>query len=103
MTDQALHSDLHLNCSDHTDAPPLRAWQAGDLVVDLELRELWRERERVVVQDIPLRLLCLLLQRQGRPIARRELHQALWPRYDWDSFERNLNTAVRKLRRAIGD
>ncbi|HSE11636.1 MAG TPA: tetratricopeptide repeat protein, partial [Rudaea sp.] len=24
-------------------------------------------------------------------------------RYDWDSFERNLNTAVRKLRQAIGD
>jgi hypothetical protein len=27
----------------------------------------------------------------------------LWPRYEWDSFERNVNTAVRKLRQAIGD
>ena len=102
MTDQVLHSDLHLNCADHTAASRLRAWRAGNIVIDLEARELWRDGERVVVQEIPLRLLCLLLQREGRPIARRDLHQALWSRYDWDSFERNLNTAVRKLRRALG-
>src|SRR5207342_298247 len=54
-------------------------------------------------QETPLRLLCLLFERGGRPVARRELHEALWPRYEWDSFERNVNTAVRKLRQAIGD
>jgi len=80
-----------------------RAWQAGDLLIDLELRRLYCGDERRPLQERPLRLLCLLLQRGGRPLPRRELHQALWPGFDWESSERSLNTAVRKLRRAIGD
>ncbi len=106
MTEQALDSDLHLNYA--ADLPgsaqtPLRGWRAGDLVVDLELRRLYRDGRRITLQETPLRLLCLLLERGGRPVSRRELHESLWPRYEWDSFERNVNTAVRKLRQAIGD
>jgi len=106
MNEQVLDSDLHLNYA--PDLPgsaklPVRGWRAGDLVVDLELRRLYRNGHRVVLQETPLRLLCLLLERKGRPVARRELHEALWPRYEWESFERNVNTAVRKLRQAIGD
>ncbi|HET7065466.1 MAG TPA: winged helix-turn-helix domain-containing protein [Rudaea sp.] len=106
MTEQVLDSDLHLNYA--ADLPgsaetPVRGWRAGDLIVDLELRRLYRDGRRVTLQETPLRLLCLLLERGGRPLARRELHEALWPRYEWDSFERNVNTAVRKLRQAIGD
>ena len=106
MTEQVLDSDLHLNyASDLRSSAeiPLRGWRAGDLVIDLELRRLYRDGRRVALQETPLRLLCLLFERGGRPVARRELHEALWPRYEWDSFERNVNTAVRKLRQAIGD
>ena len=106
MTEPVLDSDLHLNyASDLAGSAeiPLRGWRAGDLVIDLELRRLYRDGRRVALQETPLRLLCLLLERGGRPVARRELHEALWPRYEWDSFERNVNTAVRKLRQAIGD
>ena len=102
MNEQVHDSDLHLNCAD-TPKSAVRVWQAGDLIADVELRRLLIRGERVAVQDIPFRLLCLLLERGGRPVGRRELHERLWPRYDWDSFERNVNTAVRKLRRAIGD
>jgi DNA-binding winged helix-turn-helix (wHTH) protein/tetratricopeptide (TPR) repeat protein len=106
MTEQVLDSDLHLNYA--ADLPgsseiPVRGWRAGNLIVDLELRRLYRGGRRVALQETPLRLLCLLLERGGRPVARRDLHEALWPRYEWDSFERNVNTAVRKLRQAIGD
>jgi len=106
MTEQVLDSDLHLNyASELTGSAeiPVCGWRAGDLVIDLELRRLYRDGRRVSLQETPLRLLCLLLERGGRPVARRELHEALWPRYEWDSFERNVNTAVRKLRQAIGD
>jgi DNA-binding winged helix-turn-helix (wHTH) protein/Tfp pilus assembly protein PilF len=106
MTEQVLNSDLHLNYPAGLPGSAeitLRGWRAGELVVDLELRRLYRDGRRVALQETPLRLLCLLLERGGRPVARRELHEALWPRYEWDSFERNVNTAVRKLRQAIGD
>jgi DNA-binding winged helix-turn-helix (wHTH) protein/Tfp pilus assembly protein PilF len=106
MTEQVLDSDLHLNYA--ADLPgsaeiTVRGWRAGDLIVDLELRRLYRDGRRVTLQETPLRLLCLLLERRGRPVTRRELHEALWPRYEWESFERNVNTAVRKLRQSIGD
>jgi len=103
MNEQVLDSDLHLNSAEDTLRSAPRGWRAGDLVVDLELRRVRIGAERVVLQETPFRLLCLLLERGGRPVSRHEMHHALWPRYDWDSFERNLNTAVRKLRRAIGD
>src|ERR1700741_3573880 len=103
MPGQVLDSDLHLNCAAAMPKSAARGWQAGDLVVDLELRRLQLAGARVVVQEIPFQLLCLLLERGGRPVSRRELHERLWPRYGWDSFERNVNTAIRKLRRAIGD
>src|SRR5215470_11323393 len=103
MTGQVLDSDPHLNCTAAMPGSATRGWRAGDLVADLELRRLRLAETRVVVQEIPFQLLCLLLERGGRPVSRRELHERLWPRYDWDSFERNVNTAVRKLRHAIGD
>jgi DNA-binding winged helix-turn-helix (wHTH) protein/Tfp pilus assembly protein PilF len=103
MTEQVLDSDLHLNSSADTPKSVPRGWRIGDLTVDLELRRVQLGGARVVLQETPFRLLCLLLERGGRPVSRHEMHHALWPRYDWESFERNLNTAVRKLRRAIGD
>ncbi|HEY2396609.1 MAG TPA: winged helix-turn-helix domain-containing protein [Rudaea sp.] len=103
MSGQVLESDRHLNSMLDTPKSAVRGWRAGDLVIDLELRRVRLGGERVVLQETPFRLLCLLLEREGRPVSRRDMHHALWPRYDWDSFERNLNTAVRKLRRAIGD
>jgi len=107
MTEQVLDSDLYLNSSDYVPGQAgvqtPHGWQAGELIVDIDLRCLYQAGDRVTLQEMPLRLLCLLLERGGRPLSRRELHERLWPRYGWDSFERNLNTAVRKLRRAIGD
>ena len=103
MTEQVLDSDFEVNSGDTVAESPRWGWQTGDLLVDLSLRRLLRDGERVRVQETPFRLLCLLLERGGKPLSRRELHQALWPRFDWDSGERSLNTAVRKLRRAIGD
>ena len=103
MNEQVLESDRHLNSVADRQKSAVRGWRAGDLTIDLELRRVQLAGERVVLQETPLRLLCLLLEREGRPVSRRDMHHALWPHYDWESFERNLNTAVRKLRRAIGD
>ena len=71
MTEQVLDSDLHLNYAGGLPGSaeiPVRGWRAGDLVVDLELRRLYRDGRRVALQETPLRLLCLLLERGGRPV-----------------------------------
>lgn len=77
--------------------------RCGSLVIDFELGRVDRNGESVALQPIPLRILAMLLERAGRPVSREQLHRAIWPAYPLDSFERNLYTAMRKLRRAIGD
>jgi DNA-binding response OmpR family regulator len=103
VTAQALKSDPILISQELHAGTPTCGWRAGSIEVDLERRELRVGGERVALQELPLRLLALVLERGGRPVSRRELQERLWPGYDWPSFERNLNTAMRKLRQAIGD
>ena len=103
MTAQALKSDPILTSPEFHVGTHTCGWRAGPIDVDLERRELRVGGERAALQELPLRLLALVLERGGRPVSRRELQERLWPGYDWPSFERNLNTAMRKLRLAIGD
>ena len=70
MTEQVLDSDLHLTYTASRPGSakiPVRGWRAGDLIVDLELRRLYRDGRRVALQETPLRLLCLLLERGWPP------------------------------------
>jgi hypothetical protein len=54
MTEQVLDSDLHLNYAGSLPGSaeiPVRGWRAGDLVVDLELRRLYRDGRRAALQE----------------------------------------------------
>jgi TolB-like protein len=48
-------------------------------------------------------VLCLLLERPGELVTREELKQRLWPADTFVDFDDGLNTAVKKLRDALGD
>lgn len=74
-----------------------------DFALDLRSGELWKRGFRVRLQDKPLRVLELLLERHGDVVTRDELRQALWPRDTFVDFDGGLNTAVNKLRAALGD
>ena len=65
--------------------------------------ELRRSGRKVSVQEKPVQLLAILLQRPGQLFSRAELRQRLWPADTFVDFEHSLNTAVRKLREALGD
>ena len=71
--------------------------------VDLQECELRRSGRRVKIQEQPFQILVLLLERPGAVLAREELQKALWPDGTFVDFEHGLNTAVKKLREAIGD
>lgn len=70
---------------------------------DLRSRELRRDGAKVPVQDQPLRLLALLIERPGELVTREELHRRLWPSDTFVDFEHGLNAAVKRLRTALGD
>ena len=71
--------------------------------VDLVRRRLRKDGRPVRLQPKPFLVLAKLLERPGDVITRAELQAALWTGETHVEFEAGLNTAVRKLRRALGD
>ena len=58
---------------------------------------------RVKLQDLPFRLLVLLVERPGEIVTREEVRQRLWPQDTFVEFDNSLGVAVRKLREALRD
>jgi len=75
----------------------------GEFVVDLRSRELFKDGRRIKVQDQPLRLLALLLEKPGELVTRAELHERLWPEDTFVDFDHSLNVDIQRLRQALGD
>src|SRR2546426_10853413 len=58
---------------------------------------------RVGLQEQPLQILSVLLERPGELVTREELRQRLWPADTFVDFEHGLNAAIKRLRDALGD
>lgn len=58
---------------------------------------------RVPLQDQPSQVLAALLARPGDVVTREDLRDRLWKSDTFVDFEHSLNTAVKKLRQALGD
>ena len=81
----------------------LRIVRFGIFEVDLAAGELRREGTIIQLQDQPFRLLALLLERPGAIVTREELRVALWSDGSFVDFEYGVNTAIKKVRYALGD
>jgi DNA-binding winged helix-turn-helix (wHTH) protein/Tfp pilus assembly protein PilF len=75
----------------------------GPYLVDLAAGEVRKNGSRIRLQDKPLRVLAMLVERQGQLVTREELQKHLWPEDTFVDFETGLNTAVSKLRDALSD
>ena len=75
----------------------------GVFEVDVHRGELWKDGSRIKLQDKPLQLLVLLLERAGETATRDELGRELWPENTFAHCDASLKTAVSKLRQALGD
>ncbi len=87
--------------STKTDA--VRRVQFGPFSVDLRAGELYKGKKKIKVQQLPLQLLGALLENPGEVVRREELKARLWPADTFVDFEHGLNTAIKKLRQALGD
>ena len=75
----------------------------GVFEVDLRSAELRKPGSKMRLQDKPLQILTLLLERPGEVVTREELQERLWPDGIIVDFEHSINTAVKRLREALGD
>jgi Tol biopolymer transport system component/DNA-binding winged helix-turn-helix (wHTH) protein len=70
--------------------------------VDLQAQELRKAGLRLKLTGQPFQVLAILLEQPGSVVTREELQKRLWP----DTFvdvDHNLNTAINKIREALGD
>jgi len=75
----------------------------GPFSLDPRAGELHKRGKKIKVQLLPLQLLGALLERPGEVVSREELKSRLWPADTFVDFEHGLNTAIKKLRQALGD
>ena len=84
-------------------APTRPRYRFGPFELDTGEESLARSGTRVKVQDLPYRLLVLLLERPGEIVTREEVRQRLWPENTFVEFDNSLGVAIRKVRDALND
>jgi len=77
--------------------------RAGLFEIDLSSGELYKSGRKIALQQLPFRVLWVLIERPGEVVSREELRRRLWPSDTFGAFDEGLNTAMSKLRAAFGD
>jgi DNA-binding winged helix-turn-helix (wHTH) protein/WD40 repeat protein len=80
-----------------------RVLQFGAFELKTGTGEIRKHGTRIRLQGRPLHLLQALLERPGGVVTREELRDRLWAADTFVDFESGLNTAVNRLRLALGD
>lgn len=70
---------------------------------DLRSGELRKQGVRIRLHHQPFQVLTMLLEHPGDVVTREELKSKLWPSDTFVDFDVGLNSAVKKLRDALGD
>src|SRR3989454_2954136 len=75
----------------------------GIFELDADAGELRKQGTRMKLQEQPLQMLQVLLQRPGEVVTREELQQKIWPSDTFVDFDHGINNAIKRLREALGD
>ncbi len=75
----------------------------GAIEVDLRAGEVRDGNRSVYLQEQPLFVLRMLVERRGEIVTRDEIKKKLWPNDTVVDFDHGINTAIRRLRQALGD
>ncbi len=78
-------------------------YRFGPYVADVRAGELYKRGKKNKVQQQPMQVLAALLEKAGGVVTREELRAGIWPADTFVDFEHSLNTAIKKLRKALGD
>ncbi|SRR5579883_1651044 len=75
----------------------------GVFEVDLIAGELRKHGAKIKLQEQPFQVLVMLLEKPGSVVTREEIRARLWGGDTFVDFDQSLNTAVNKVREALGD
>lgn len=74
-----------------------------DFELDYARFQLSRNGVPVRLEGLPLQLLMFLVEKRGQLVTREEISSELWKKDVFVDVEQGINTAIRKIRRALGD
>ncbi len=75
----------------------------GEFGLDLTSGRLRGPDQTVYLPEKPLRILTILIEFEGGLVGREDIKKRLWPNDTAVDFEHGINTAIKSLRRALGD
>lgn len=75
----------------------------GNFELDQRTCELRKHGLKIKLRPKPFQVLSILLERRGEVVTREALQRSLWPDGVFVDFDHSLNTAIKKLRDALGD
>jgi len=84
------------------DAAP-RRYRFGVFEADASTGELRKQGTRIKLNAQPFQVLLMLLDRPGQVLTREEISQAIWSDGTFVDYEHGLNSAVNRIREALGD
>lgn len=82
---------------------PPRRYRFGAFEADAETGELRRQGVRIKLNAQPFQVLLMLLGRPGQLLTREEIAHELWPDGTFVDSEHGVNSAVNRIREALGD
>ena len=80
-----------------------RVFRFGAFELNEATGELRKQGIRIKLHSQPFQVLVMLLERPSELVTREEMRQRLWGEDTFVDFDHGLNTAVNKLREALGD
>jgi eukaryotic-like serine/threonine-protein kinase len=78
-------------------------YRFGPFQLDTSKATLTRNSNQLKLQDLPYRLLAILVEKPGEIVSREEVRQRLWAQDTFVEFDNSLGVAIRKIRDALGD
>lgn len=75
----------------------------GEFELDAKCYRLRRRGVALKLENVPLQLLLLLVEKTGQVVSRKEIAERLWGKAVFVDVEQGINTAIRKIRLVLQD
>ncbi len=85
------------------ESPPAPRYRFGAFEADAATGELRRQGIRIKLNAQPFQVLLMLLERPAELLTREEISRNLWPDGTFVDYEHGVNSAVNRIREALGD
>ena len=82
---------------------PEKKVRFDDFELDYARFQLSRRGNPVRLEGLPLQLLMFMVEKRGQLVTREQISSELWSKDVFVDVEQGINTAIRKVRRALDD